>query len=92
MPDIPPRKPVNAATPKSKLWFPFSSFIVVPSSRNKEKKQIISRNDAYHGSTFLGASCSGKERDKNNFDFASNIVHHISSPNPFRKPDDLTDE
>jgi adenosylmethionine-8-amino-7-oxononanoate aminotransferase len=58
----------------------------------KEKKQIISRNDAYHGSTFLGASCSGKERDKNNFDFASNIVHHISSPNPFRKPDDLTDE
>ena len=58
----------------------------------KEKKQIISRNDAYHGSTFLGASCSGKERDKNNFEFASNIVHHISSPNPFRKPDDLTDE
>ena len=58
----------------------------------KEKKQIISRNDAYHGSTFLGASCSGKERDKNNFDFASNIVNHISSPNPFRKPDDLTDE
>ena len=58
----------------------------------KEKKQIISRNDAYHGSTFLGASCSGKERDKNNFDFASNIVHHISSPNPIRKPDDLTDE
>ena len=58
----------------------------------REKKQIISRHDGYHGSTFLGASCSGKERDKNNFDFATNIVHHISSPNPFRKPDDLTDD
>ena len=58
----------------------------------REKKQIISRHDGYHGSTFLGASCSGKERDKNNFDFANNLVHHISSPNPFRKPDDLTDE
>ncbi|SVB11732.1 uncharacterized protein METZ01_LOCUS164586, partial [marine metagenome] len=36
----------------------------------KEKKLIISRHDAYHGSTYLSASCSGKERDKNNFDFA----------------------
>ena len=25
---------------------------------------------------YLGASCSGKERDKNNFDFASDIVYH----------------
>ncbi len=58
----------------------------------RDKKQIISRHDAYHGSTFLGASCSGKERDKNNFDFADNLVHHLSAPNPFKKPDDLSDE
>ena len=58
----------------------------------RDKKQIISRHDAYHGSTYLGASCSGKERDKNNFDFANDIVHHLSSPNPFRKPDDMSDE
>tara|TARA_B100001057_G_scaffold335385_1_gene336060 strand:+ start:3915 stop:5318 length:1404 start_codon:yes stop_codon:yes gene_type:complete len=58
----------------------------------RDKKQIISRHDAYHGSTYLGASCSGKERDKNNFDFANDIVHHLSSPNPFRKPDDISDE
>ena len=56
----------------------------------RDKKHIISRHDAYHGSTYLGASCSGKERDKNNFDFANNIVHHLSAPNPFRKPDDLS--
>ena len=58
----------------------------------KEKKLIISRHNAYHGSTYLGASCSGKERDKNNFDFADNIVHHISSPNLFRKDKQLSDE
>ena len=61
-------------------------------SGRREKKQIISRHDAYHGSTFLGASCSGKERDKNNVDFATNLVHHISSPNTFRKHENLTDE
>ena len=58
----------------------------------KEKKLIISRHDAYHGSTYLSASCSGKERDKNNFDFADDIVHHLSSPNPFRKDQNLSDE
>ena len=58
----------------------------------KEKKLIISRHDAYHGSTYLSASCSGKERDKNNFDFADDIVHHLSSPNPFRKDKNLSDE
>ena len=58
----------------------------------RNKKKIIGRQDGYHGSTYLGASCSGKERDKNNFDFASDIVHHISAPNPYRKDDNLTDD
>ena len=56
----------------------------------RNKKKIIGRQDGYHGSTYLGASCSGKERDKNNFDFASDIVHHISAPNPYRKDDSVT--
>ena len=56
----------------------------------RNKKKIIGRQDGYHGSTYLGASCSGKERDKNNFDFASDIVHHISAPNPYRKDDGVT--
>ena len=29
---------------------------------------------------------------KNNFDFADDIVHHLSSPNPFRKDKNLSDE
>ena len=35
-----------------------------------EKKHILSRHDAYHGSTYLAASVSGKTRDRNWFDFA----------------------
>lgn len=56
------------------------------------KKKIISRHNAYHGSTYLSASASGKERDKNYFDFATHIVHHISAPNPYRKPEGMTEE
>ena len=56
-----------------------------------EKKIILSRQGAYHGSTYLSASCSGKERDKNYFDFAD-FVHHLSSPNPYRRPDGMTVE
>ena len=51
-----------------------------------EKKQIISRLDAYHGSTFLSAACSGKEADKKDMDCASDLVHHIPAPNPYRRP------
>ncbi|SDO68254.1 aminotransferase [Desulforhopalus singaporensis] len=50
------------------------------------KKRIISRKDAYHGSTYLSASASGKTRDKNYQDFATDIISFIDSPNPFRKP------
>ena len=51
-----------------------------------EKKHIISRQDAYHGSTYLAASCSGKEADKGDLDFERDLVHHIPSPNPYRRP------
>lgn len=51
-----------------------------------EKKQIISRQNAYHGSTYLSASCSGKERDKNWLDFADELLHHLPSPNPYGRP------
>lgn len=57
-----------------------------------EKKLIISRADAYHGSTYLSASCSGKARDKNYLDFERGLVHHLSSPNPYHRPDGMTAE
>ncbi len=52
-----------------------------------EKKHVISRQDAYHGSTYLAASCSGKLRDKTHLDFETDFIHHLASPNPYRRPE-----
>lgn len=57
-----------------------------------QKKHIISRQKAYHGSTYLAASCSGKERDKNYLDFEKGFVHHIPAPHPYRRPKDMSVE
>ncbi|MEQ8602387.1 MAG: aminotransferase [Marivibrio sp.] len=56
-----------------------------------EKKMILSRGDAYHGSTYLSASCSGKMRDKDHLDTARELVIHLSSPNPYRRPEGMTE-
>lgn len=56
-----------------------------------DKKIILSRGGAYHGSTFLSASCSGKERDKNYFDFSDRVVH-LSAPHPYRRPEGMSVE
>lgn len=45
-----------------------------------KKKRIISHMRGYHGSTYLSASVSGKERDRSNLDFADDLVHHIPAP------------
>lgn len=55
-----------------------------------EKKHIISRKKAYHGSTFLAASASGKERDKSFMDFYDERFHHLSDPNYYRAPDGMS--
>ena len=52
------------------------------------KKHIISRADAYHGSTYLCALVTGKDRDKNWFDVASPLVHFLSSVNPSKRAQD----
>jgi adenosylmethionine-8-amino-7-oxononanoate aminotransferase len=51
-----------------------------------KKKQIIAHKRGYHGSTYLCGAVSGKERDKNNLDFESRLVHHIEAPHPLKKP------
>jgi putrescine aminotransferase len=57
-----------------------------------EKKHIISREDAYHGSTFLSASASGKSRDKEFMDLEQNLIHLLSSPNPSSRTEGMTAE
>ncbi len=55
-----------------------------------EKKHIITRRDAYHGSTYLAASVSAKGRDKSWFDFETDTVHFLPSPNPYRRPEEMS--
>jgi len=57
-----------------------------------EKRHIISRHGAYHGSTYLSASCSGKERDKTYQVFEKGFIHHLPSPNPYRRPEGMSVE
>ncbi|MDH3475436.1 MAG: aminotransferase [Rhodospirillales bacterium] len=56
------------------------------------KKQIISRIDAYHGSTFLAASITGVMFDRIGFDVAEGLVHHVSAPNCYRPPEGMGPE
>ena len=58
----------------------------------KSKKKIISRTDAYHGSTYLAMSMTGVEFDHQGFDLAPDLVHHIPTPNPYRRPDGMSVE
>jgi putrescine aminotransferase len=52
----------------------------------RAKKHVISRENAYHGSTHLCATVTGKERDKNWFDIANPLCHFLPTVNPLRRP------
>jgi adenosylmethionine-8-amino-7-oxononanoate aminotransferase len=56
----------------------------------KSKKHILVRLDAYHGTTYLSTSLSGKAGEKSpEFSFVEGIIHHLSSPNHYRAPHDM---
>src|SRR4051794_16935238 len=57
-----------------------------------EKKMIVSREGAYHGSTYLAASMNGRPRDHDWMDSAREQVIKLSCPNPFRRPKGMTVE
>ncbi|WP_299872011.1 aminotransferase [uncultured Sulfitobacter sp.] len=53
-----------------------------------DKKKIISRQKAYHGSTYLSAAVSGKERDRLWLDKPDDLAHFLPDVNPMlRAPD-----
>ncbi|MEO1190976.1 MAG: aminotransferase [Pseudomonadota bacterium] len=58
----------------------------------REKKHFISREAGYHGSTYLAASVTGKDRERSFFDFETETVHRISSPNPYKRPEGMSIE
>lgn len=56
----------------------------------KQKKHILVRHDAYHGTTYLAASLSGKAGDRMpDFNYIQDIIHHLTSPNFYRAPQGL---
>jgi adenosylmethionine-8-amino-7-oxononanoate aminotransferase len=57
-----------------------------------EKKLILSRGGAYHGSTYLSASLNGRPRDRDWMDAADELIVKLSSPDPFRRPKGMTVE
>jgi len=57
-----------------------------------EKKLILSRGGAYHGSTYLSASLNGRPRDRDWMDAADDLIVKLSSPDPFRRPKGMTIE
>ena len=54
-----------------------------------EKKIVIAREKGYHGSTYLSASVTGKERDKSCFDFEDRLVRFLPDVNPYIRPDGM---
>jgi len=55
-----------------------------------EKKIILSRKKAYHGSTYLASTMTGKERFKTKFDKAQDLVHFLPDVNPYLRPSGMT--
>lgn len=52
----------------------------------QDKKMIVARQGAYHGSTYLSASLNGRPRDHDWMDSAGELVIKLTCPNPFRRP------
>lgn len=51
------------------------------------KKVILSRVDAYHGSTYVSANLTGIHATKNAFDrIANDWIQHVSAANMYRRP------
>ena len=55
------------------------------------RKHILTREKAYHGSTYLSASITGKERDKTAMDIMRDGIHFLSAPCHFYHPEFATE-
>ncbi len=55
-----------------------------------DKKIIIAREKGYHGSTFLAATVTGKERFETQFEKVDNLVRFLPDVNPYHRPDGMS--
>lgn len=57
------------------------------------RRHILSRVDAYHGTTVASVSIGGKPGDRPaDFEFITDTIHHLSSPNFYRHGGERTEQ
>lgn len=57
-----------------------------------EKTDIVARDFSYHGSTYLSQSVGKRPGDRvEEFRYKTDGIHHLSCPNPYRRPDWMTE-
>ena len=55
------------------------------------RRFVISRQNSYHGSTYLGMTVGKREGDQSeHFKYVPDLVHHLSAPYPYRRPDGMS--
>ena len=52
------------------------------------KRHFIARDHAYHGSTYISASLTGKDRIPEH-EYLTENIHFVSCPNPYRAPEGM---
>jgi len=56
------------------------------------KTDIVARDYSYHGSTYLAQSVGKRPGDRvPEFRYKETGIHHLSVPNPYRRPDGMTE-
>ncbi len=59
---------------------------------NPQKTDIVARDYSYHGSTYLCQSVGKRPGDRvEEFRYQTDGIHHLSCPNPYRRPDGMTE-
>jgi adenosylmethionine-8-amino-7-oxononanoate aminotransferase len=56
-----------------------------------QKKLFLARERGYHGSTYLAATVTGKDRWKNPMDVERRLVRFLPDINPYRRPEGMTE-
>ena len=57
-----------------------------------QKTDIVARDYSYHGSTYLSQSVGKRPGDRvPEFQYKTDGIHHLSVPNPYRRPDEMTE-
>lgn len=55
------------------------------------RRYVISRKNSYHGSTYLGMTVGLRDGDQSeHFKYIPDLVHHLSAPYPYRRPDGMS--